>query len=214
MWLAFVHNRRMNNPNLDRPFGSAFTTLTFKGSPEDPIYESNFEIMRMAWTGLNRPGSECKEDGQETDDIQPCVLAKWESEMNCTLPWLKTYPQKRKCSTPEELNQIFERLKELINFGEQEIADAYGCLSSCNFTVYDLRETSGRRSQFENIPGTEVIRANFMVLDSTYLAKKQYIIYDHGSLIADVGGYLGLLLGQSILTFYDVIISWLMRFCH
>ena len=30
----------------------------------------------------------------------------------------------------------------------------------------------------------------------------QYVIYDYSSFIADVGGYLGLLLGQSLYSFY------------
>ena len=35
----------------------------------------------------------------------------------------------------------------------------------------------------------------------------QYIIYDFNSLIADVGGYLGLLLGQSVYGFYQILVS-------
>ena len=30
----------------------------------------------------------------------------------------------------------------------------------------------------------------------------QYVIFDYSSFIADVGGYLGLLLGQSLYSFY------------
>ena len=37
----------------------------------------------------------------------------------------------------------------------------------------------------------------------------QYIIYDINAFIADVGGYLGLLLGQSIYGLYEIITHWL-----
>ena len=37
----------------------------------------------------------------------------------------------------------------------------------------------------------------------------QYIIYDTNGFIADVGGYLGLLLGQSIYGLYEVVSNWL-----
>ena len=37
----------------------------------------------------------------------------------------------------------------------------------------------------------------------------QYIIYDMDAFIADVGGYLGLLLGQSIYGLYDIVSQWL-----
>jgi hypothetical protein len=36
--------------------------------------------------------------------------------------------------------------------------------------------------------------------------KKQYYVYDSDSFIADIGGYLGLCLGMSILTFYDMAV--------
>ena len=35
----------------------------------------------------------------------------------------------------------------------------------------------------------------------------QYVIYDYHSLIADVGGYLGLLLGQSIFGLYQALVG-------
>ena len=37
----------------------------------------------------------------------------------------------------------------------------------------------------------------------------QYKIYDTNGFIADVGGYLGLLLGQSIYGLYEVVSNWL-----
>ena len=37
----------------------------------------------------------------------------------------------------------------------------------------------------------------------------QYIIYDIDAFTADVGGYLGLLLGQSIYGLYDMVTKWL-----
>ena len=41
--------------------------------------------------------------------------------------------------------------------------------------------------------------------------KEQYILYDYNRLIADTGGYLGLLLGQSILTLINVFVRALKK---
>ena len=44
----------------------------------------------------------------------------------------------------------------------------------------------------------------------------QYYVYDADSFIADVGGYLGLLLGQSVYGIYEIIMKWLrykMKWC-
>ena len=39
----------------------------------------------------------------------------------------------------------------------------------------------------------------------------QYIVYDWNDFVADVGGYLGLLLGHSIYGMYDIIRSWISK---
>jgi hypothetical protein len=36
----------------------------------------------------------------------------------------------------------------------------------------------------------------------------QYVIYDYDSFIADIGGYLGLLLGQSAFGIYVYVVGW------
>ena len=48
----------------------------------------------------------------------------------------------------------------------------------------------------------------FMIL-SNDVDLFQYIIYDWNSLLADVGGYLGLLVGQSIFGMYQLIANWM-----
>ena len=40
-----------------------------------------------------------------------------------------------------------------------------------------------------------------------YEEKKEYLTYDTNSFVADFGGYLGLLLGHSVLSFYRVFQS-------
>ena len=37
----------------------------------------------------------------------------------------------------------------------------------------------------------------------------KYIIYDWNSLLADMGGYIGLLLGQSVFGVYQLMASWM-----
>ena len=43
-------------------------------------------------------------------------------------------------------------------------------------------------------------------MNSDYIVRQEYLTYDMNSLIADIGGYLGLLLGYSLLSIYE----WLM----
>ena len=45
--------------------------------------------------------------------------------------------------------------------------------------------------------------------DKAYIEEEQYYVYDFDSFFADVGGYMGLLLGSSVLSIYDVVGGWL-----
>ena len=42
-------------------------------------------------------------------------------------------------------------------------------------------------------------------MNTDFIARKEYLTYDRNSFIADVGGYLGLLLAYSILTIYELL---------
>ena len=44
---------------------------------------------------------------------------------------------------------------------------------------------------------------SFIIPSNTYYERKQYTIYAWNNFVADFGGYLGLLLGSSLLTLYD-----------
>ena len=43
---------------------------------------------------------------------------------------------------------------------------------------------------------------------SQYVEKREYLTYDNNDFLADVGGYLGLLLGHSVLTICDWLVLW------
>ena len=42
-----------------------------------------------------------------------------------------------------------------------------------------------------------------IITERSYEEREQYIIYDTSSFIADVGGYMGLMLGVSIMSIYN-----------
>ena len=51
----------------------------------------------------------------------------------------------------------------------------------------------------------------FIMPESSYNEEEQYIIYDVDSFIADVGGYMGLLLGSSLLSLFMAIENFLRK---
>ena len=49
--------------------------------------------------------------------------------------------------------------------------------------------------------------------DRSYEEREEYYVYDEWSFIADVGGYMGLLLGYSLLSLCNDIDFFLMKIC-
>ena len=49
------------------------------------------------------------------------------------------------------------------------------------------------------------LRLEVVITQRSYEEREQYVIYDTNSFIADVGGYMGLLLGCSLMSLYNDI---------
>ena len=78
-----------------------------------------------------------------------------------------------------------------------------GCLSSCEKDIYRIvaepiytLQKTGKCEEFYLL---------LRITDRSYEKRKQYIIYDTDSFIADIGGYMGLLLGCSIMSVFNEI---------
>ena len=56
---------------------------------------------------------------------------------------------------------------------------------------------------------TVYIEVPLRALQCRYNEYTHYLSYDNNNFIADFGGYLGLLLGSSLLTFYDLFKQWI-----
>ena len=49
----------------------------------------------------------------------------------------------------------------------------------------------------------------FMYRDGMYNFDKEYYVYDGSRFTADIGGYLGLMLGHSLLSIYSISTRWI-----
>ena len=81
-------------------------------------------------------------------------------------------------------------------------------MPSCERDVYAIIAepmTCDYRPQFDEYV------LHLRITDRAYEERKQYIIYDTDSFVADVGGYMGLLLGYSIMSLYNEIEALLKR---
>ena len=83
------------------------------------------------------------------------------------------------------------------------IQNVAGCTPGCERTEYSAKLF--KMSHDPSMTGKCGI-AVFFAKDM-FPVKEHFYVYDGGSLFADVGGYLGLLLGYSLFGFYDTLMD-------
>ncbi len=87
-----------------------------------------------------------------------------------------------------------------------QLFELTGCLSSCAKSEYHIVRGWPAARVNRRVPAGH-FELHFVFAKGRYVINKQYYVYDSDSLIADVGGYLGLLLGQSLLGLYQLGVS-------
>jgi hypothetical protein len=93
---------------------------------------------------------------------------------------------------------------------EKSIFIRTGCMPLCRRAQYDFKVLNAQRYPST----TDLIGGIFYHTSGRYNYKEDYYTYDEYSFFADVGGYLGLILGHGILSFYDIAkATWLKFRC-
>ena len=91
---------------------------------------------------------------------------------------------------------------------ENGIYSLTGCLASCNKDEFQAELSEMHVEEIDSWGGwsgdTSSLKVFVHFLNGHYEEKEQYIIYDSNSMIADIGGYMGLLLGYSLLSIYEI----------
>ena len=90
-----------------------------------------------------------------------------------------------------------------------------GCLSACEKDKFEIRmsQITETSSDSSSEYGEVELWLYISMHDTSYVNEEQYVIYDFNSFIADVGGYMGLLLGSSILSLFDEVESLISALC-
>ena len=138
------------------------------------------------------------------------------------------------CTTKEGYNMMRNMTKILDEAESNTIYSLTKCLASCrrdeyqdidsSFMVLDGAKVDKTLPQGSVLGGMLGILGNtkkediielelkFRIISPSYEEEDQYIIYDFNSFIGDVGGFLGLLLGYSILSLYGDMVGIVERF--
>ena len=131
-------------------------------------------------------------------NFQVCVRNFIASSVGCKLPWENQITDKvDNCNDLASVRKIIELYKHVESVQIPMISRKTGCLPPCIYKEYKIEDEEPMAWPFNGIL--------IQFVSDSVLVKTQKKTYDLLSLVADMGGALGMFLGFSFLTFWDGI---------
>ena len=186
-------------------------------------YEFKYRIIQDELVALDQPSRRCQEDSKDLDSVSQCIARYFEAKLNCSLYLLDGLNQRKVCDNNsladqliyewdlESEREIYKKIASNFNDWEMkselEIYQTTGCMPSCKRKQIRLETVHEITSWAEN----PIITLVFEYRDGMYNLNEEYLVYDYNNFIADIGGYLGLLLGHSIFSIYSMSADWITK---
>ena len=196
----------MHVPNIAKVYGSQYTAM--KDLLNYKSYHQKIYISRSNLKAINQPSELCSND-LRTLSASKCIAKFIDEQLGCdTRIHGRTYNQKAGCNNTSQLYELANISKKLEETDANTVYQITGCLSTCDKFEYhkiDSTQVAARKPPHDTY-------LDFRIMDASYQEMEQYILYDFDSFIADVGGFMGLLLGFSALSIYNAVETLLDRF--
>ena len=151
---------------------------------------------------VNQKSNPCIIEKDNLRNMWDCITDHVYKDINCSLPWSSKRVAPL-CSSPEEYDTYHTRTMDILSFDADHIERAIHCTPACNRIEYSSK-------LFSTVKDPTLTDKMIIILyfaKDKFPVKEQYYIYDGANFIADFGGYLGLLLGYSLLAFYDTLVE-------
>ena len=155
-------------------------------------------------------------DANNAQDPFNCINRYISNELRCSYPWSKkdSIAGYDNCFSKEHLSQFHQIANEILAGKRNYDLTRYGCmLKNCDHFAWK----SNLIYEFED-PEAMGINSNIQtLLQFTFMATemevtKEYYLYEMSNFIADVGGFLGLLLGASIASMIEILTEAIRKF--
>ena len=164
------------------------------------------DIKRSEIKALDKPWQRC-DPSENEPSVSKCVEERLvEKYLNCSLKRLMSNPMLSICKY-SKVSSTANMLSRMNRMDEREIFEMTGCKPGCSKSKIKLIPIY-QDNMIDNDKREALIQ--FYYSSGEYDLYEEYYIYNFGTFIADVGGYLGLLLGYSILSMYHSTIPVLM----
>ena len=188
-------------PNEVKLFGNTryqaniYALDTCQGSKSQLLH-----IMKYHVKAIDQPSQRCNAESTNIS-TSACIASFIEKLIGCNPNvYGSRYSKGSPCTTKSQLFALAESVHKLSMSNDNDVYVLSGCLPSCERDVYAI---IAEPMTCNYSPHLIEYVLHLRITDRSYEERKQYIIYDNNSFIADVGGYMGLLLGYSILSLYN-----------
>ena len=172
-------------------------------------YKYYFKRMIMRKTrlkSLDQPSEPCSSN-KMVPDTSMCIAKYIQEKVGYNPLILGSSPKQLTCNSSSQWENTVTMTKKFHEANAKQIYEMTGCLSSCEKDKYHKIEGDTTTKNRKNGD----LHLSFRIMDGSYEEREQYIIYDLDSFIADVGGFMGLLLGCSVLSLYSELEALLGR---
>ena len=202
---VYVYNKgQMTMPSDTAVYGSAAKKYRIKPNTS---YVYEYRIIQDNILSLNQPARRCHDDSEDIPSVSQCIAEYFEAAYNCSLYMLDSLGKREDCTANYASYNNVELRDHWARKTELEIYQKTGCMPSCKGRQIRL-ETEQETTSDSTNPD---IHLTFQYRDGMYNLNEEYLVYDYNNFIADIGGYLGLLLGHSILSIYSMSADWITK---
>lgn len=121
-------------------------------------------------------------------------------------------PQKRSCNETEDW-MAWTKLWNILykDVTHNDIVKATGCVPSCRLRKYEAKVTSTKIPPLGDAISNKTHNLYIQMPQPMVTFQSEKYFYDSSSFIADVGGFLGLLLGLSVMDIAEIVINLVKR---
>ena len=156
---------------------------------------------------LKKPKMDCHEGN--SNSMMNCVNNFFAKKLGCNLPWVKQ--NEVKCTGKEKFEEFKNLSAKLIDAGtEKELAEEACIIPNCHQRVWTIDSTEKFDIAKEGNESSSVFQLVFPHYTKV-LVRNEIKLYTFSSFFADVGGFLGLLLGESLVSYVLLGTHWMTK---
>ena len=207
--LVIFHNTNQLNPRMADTVGSKGLIIVPNSddASSNLTHVRSYMITKKKIMNLSTTKSPC----QNGFNISQCLTNYIQNNTGCRYPWSTNLLHLKNCSNEQDIKKYYSIANQFQSNSPVKMLQQADCKIPCEYYKYDAHMNYAYNDIDEN--GRNYILQLYMSYDDVQV-EEQYRLYKLGDLTADIGGYLGLLLGISLLSCYDFIASFLAKFTH